>query len=137
LGFVIPGTFVARADQRGVFALFVGTAMSISAIPVIAKVLMDMDLIRRDIGQITLAAGMIDDTVGWILLSVVAGLAARGVVDPASVGKSIASVLIVLGLSLTVGRRLVAALIRAVDNRLGGDMAKITTLILLALAFGH
>jgi nucleotide-binding universal stress UspA family protein len=95
-----------------------------------------MDLIRRDIGQITLAAGMIDDTVGWILLSVVAGLAARGVVDPASVGKSIASVLIVLGLSLTVGRRLVAALIRAVDNRIGGDMAKITTLMLLALAFG-
>src|SRR5437870_5890365 len=136
LGFVIPGSFVARADQRGVFALFVGTAMSISAIPVIAKVLMDMDLIRRDIGQITLAAGMIDDTVGWILLSVVAGLAARGVVDPASVGKSIASVLIVLGLSLTVGRRLVAALIRAVDNRIGGDMAKITTLMLLALALG-
>jgi Kef-type K+ transport system membrane component KefB len=134
LGFVIPGSFVARADQRGVFALFVGTAMSISAIPVIAKVLMDMDLIRRDIGQITLAAGMIDDTMGWILLSVVAGLAVRGVVDPASVGKSIASVLIVLGLSLTVGRRLVAALIRAVDNRIGGDMAKITTLILLALA---
>jgi Kef-type K+ transport system membrane component KefB/nucleotide-binding universal stress UspA family protein len=127
---------VARADQRGVFALFVGTAMSISAIPVIAKVLMDMDLIRRDIGQITLAAGMIDDTMGWILLSVVAGLAVRGVVDPASVGKSIASVLIVLALSLTVGRRLVAALIRAVDNRIGGDMAKITTLILLALALG-
>jgi Kef-type K+ transport system membrane component KefB/nucleotide-binding universal stress UspA family protein len=136
LGFVIPGSFVARADQRGVFALFVGTAMSISAIPVIAKVLMDMDLIRRDIGQITLAAGMIDDTMGWILLSVVAGLAVRGVVDPASVGKSIASVLIVLALSLTVGRRLVAALIRAVDNRIGGDMAKITTLILLALALG-
>src|SRR5438270_7516852 len=136
LGFVIPGAFVARAYQRGVFALFVGTAMSTSAIPVIAKVLMDMDLIRRDIGQITLAAGMIDDTMGWILLSVVAGLAARGVVDPASVGKSIASVLIVLGLSLTVGRRLVAALIRAVDNRIGGDMAKITTLVLLALALG-
>jgi Kef-type K+ transport system membrane component KefB/nucleotide-binding universal stress UspA family protein len=136
LGFVIPGEFVARADQRGVFALFVGTAMSISAIPVIAKVLMDMDLIRRDVGQITLAAGMIDDTMGWILLSVVAGLAASGVVDPASVGKSIASVLIVLGLSLTVGRRLVAALIRAVDNRVGGDMAKISTLMLLALALG-
>src|SRR5947208_9887359 len=100
LGFAIPGGFVARADQRGVFALFVGTAMSISAIPVIAKVLMDMDLIRRDIGQITLAAGMIDDTTGWILLSVVAGLAARGVLGPACVGKSIVSVLVVLTLSL-------------------------------------
>jgi len=40
--------------------------MSISAVPVIAKVLMDLKLIRRDIGQITLAAGMTDDTIGWI-----------------------------------------------------------------------
>jgi len=40
---------------------------------VIAKVLMDLKLIRRDIGQITLAAGMTDDTIGWILLSVVSG----------------------------------------------------------------
>ena len=133
LGFLIPGDFVARADQRGVFALFVGTAMSISAIPVIAKVLMDMDLIRRDIGQITLAAGMIDDTMGWILLSVVAGLATRGVVDPATVGKAIASVVLVLVVSLTAGRRLVAGIMRGVDNRVGGDMAKISTLMLLAL----
>jgi len=42
--------------------------VSISAVPVIAKVLMDLKLIRRDIGQITLAAGMTDDTIGWILL---------------------------------------------------------------------
>jgi len=53
--------------------------MSISAVPVIAKVLMDLKLIRRDIGQITLAAGMTDDTIGWILLSVVSGLATSGI----------------------------------------------------------
>jgi len=41
--------------------------MSISA-TMIAKVLMDLKLIRRDIGQITLAAGMTDDTIGWIYL---------------------------------------------------------------------
>src|SRR2546423_1299878 len=43
---------------------------------------------------------------------------------------------VILLLNLTVGRRLVAALIRTVDNRIGGDMAKVTTLILLALALG-
>src|SRR5205807_8742281 len=45
LGFVIPGTFVARTDQRGVFPLFVRTPMSISSIRVIAKVLMHFDLL--------------------------------------------------------------------------------------------
>ncbi|MDP9020164.1 MAG: cation:proton antiporter, partial [Actinomycetota bacterium] len=64
LGFALPADFIARPDQPVVFAMFIGTAMSISAIPVIAKVMMEMKVIRRDIGQVTLAAGMIDDTVG-------------------------------------------------------------------------
>ena len=57
------------------FALFLATAMSISAIPVIAKVLMDLNLMRRDVGQAIIAAGMTDDAIGWMLLSVVLGLA--------------------------------------------------------------
>lgn len=64
-----------------VFSLFIATALSITAVPVIAKVLIDLNLIRRNIGQITLASGMTDDTVGWILLSVVSGLAHSGEFD--------------------------------------------------------
>lgn len=136
LGFVLPRTFLAAPDKRLVFALFIGTAMSISAIPVIAKVLMDMKIIRRDIGQITLAAGMIDDTIGWILLSVVAGLAASGSVSLLSVGRSLLSVVVVLVVAYTLGRRLVSLLIRTLDNHVGGDSVMITTLMALALAFG-
>ena len=136
LGGLLPADFVADPHKRLVFALFVGTAMSISALPVIAKVLMDMKIIRRDIGQITLAAGMIDDTVGWILLSVVAGLATSGSVDVTTVGRSILSVLAVIVVAFTAGRRFVAAVIRGLDNHIGGDMVKITALMVLALAFG-
>ena len=136
LGFVLPRTFLAAPDKRLVFALFIGTAMSISAIPVIAKVLMDMKIIRRDIGQITLAAGMIDDTIGWILLSVVAGLASSGSVSVLSVGRSFLSVVVVLVVAYTLGRRLVSLLIRTLDNHVGGDSVMITTLMALALAFG-
>ena len=136
LGFVLPQEFIAAPDQRLVFALFIGTAMSISAIPVIAKVLMEMNVIRRDIGQVTLAAGMIDDTIGWILLSVVAGMATSGQVNLLSAGKSVLSVALVLGIAFTVGRRGVAAIIRAVDNRIGSDTSKITALMVLALGAG-
>jgi Kef-type K+ transport system membrane component KefB len=134
LGYLLPETFLAAPDKRLVFALFIGTAMSISAIPVIAKVLMEMNVIRRDIGQITLAAGMIDDTIGWILLSVVAGLASSGAVSPGSVGRSLLSVVVVLVVAYTVGRRMVSLLIRTIDNHVGGDSAMITTLMALALA---
>src|SRR5437867_6956712 len=107
LGFLLPGQFLVRPDQRVVFALFVGTALALSAIPVIAKVLMEMNLVWRDIGQLTLAAGMIDDVTGWILLGVVTGLAQSGEVNLGVVAQAIASVLLVLGIALTVGKRVV------------------------------
>ncbi len=135
LGFFIPEDFLTGPDKRLVFALFIGTAMSISAIPVIAKVLMEMKIIRRDIGQITLAAGMIDDTIGWILLSVVAGLAASGQIDPVTAGRSIISVLAVLLIAYTVGRKGVSYLLRTLHNQVGGDTVMITALMALALAF--
>ncbi len=78
LGAWIPDVLLADPDRRMVFALFLATAMSISAIPVIAKVLMDLKLMRRDVGQTIIAAGMTDDAVGWMLLSVVTGLARSG-----------------------------------------------------------
>lgn len=46
--------------------------------PVIAKILLDLNLIRRNIGVIILSAGVIDDTVGWLMLSVIAGIAGAG-----------------------------------------------------------
>ncbi len=136
LGWLLPQQFLAAPDKRLVFALFVGTAMSISAIPVIAKVLMEMNIIRRDIGQITLAAGMIDDTIGWILLSVVAGMASSGQVNLATAGRAMLSVIAVLAVSFTIGRRFVTWTIRTLDNQVGGDTVKITGLIVLALAWG-
>lgn len=136
LGWVLPVTFIASPDQRLVFSLFIGTAMSISAIPVIAKVLIELDVIRRDIGQLILAAGMIDDTIGWILLAIVAGLARTGVVDIGSVATTVFSVLVFLGLSFTIGRRFVAALVRWVGNVLGSDIALVSTVMSLALAAG-
>lgn len=136
LGFFLPQQFLAAPDKRLVFALFVGTAISISAIPVIAKVLMEMKIIRRDIGQITLAAGMVGDTIGWILLSIVAGMASSGQINLAAAGRALIAVFVVFAVSFTIGRRLVAWIIRTLDNQVGGDTVKITALMVLALAWG-
>ena len=54
--------------------------MSISAMPVIAKILVDLDLTKRNIGLVILSAGVVDDTVGWLILSLIAGAATHGVV---------------------------------------------------------
>ncbi len=61
-----------------VFGLFMGTAMAISALPVIARTLMDLDLFKTKIGMIIIAAAMFDDLIGWILFSVVLGMINTG-----------------------------------------------------------
>ncbi len=78
LGWYIPATYVAAPDHRTLFALFLATAMSISAMPVIAKILLDLDLTRRNIGVVILSAGVVDDTTGWIILALIAGAATTG-----------------------------------------------------------
>ena len=63
---------------RWIFGLFVATAMSISALPVIAKTLLDLRLLEGRIGQITMAAAIADDFAGWTIFAAVLGLAAGG-----------------------------------------------------------
>ncbi|WP_224269453.1 cation:proton antiporter [Haloprofundus salinisoli] len=136
LGWYLPLSFIAAPEQRLVFSLFIATAMSISAIPVIAKVLIELDVIRRDVGQLILAAGMVDDTLGWILLATIAGLARSGVVDVSTAVTTVVSVVAFLGIAFTVGQRFVRELVRWIDNAVGGEMALLTTLMALALAAG-
>jgi len=51
------------------FAMFLGTALSISALPVIARILMDLNLMKTDIGIIAIGAATINDLVGWSLFA--------------------------------------------------------------------
>lgn len=107
LGLLLPDSVLEGGTAgRGVFALFLGVAMCVSAIPVIAKTLSDMRLLHRNIGQLTLAAGTIDDVVGWLLLSIVAAAATTGV-STGEITLSVLYLIAVLAFSVTIGRALV------------------------------
>jgi Kef-type K+ transport system membrane component KefB/nucleotide-binding universal stress UspA family protein len=136
LGQYLPEFLLADPDERLIFSLFVATAMSISAIPVIAKVLMDMNLMRRDIGQTILAAGMSDDTMGWILLSIVAGLAAGNAVSAGSVLQIVGSVLAFLVFSFTIGRWIVRKLLLYVQDEVRSRDRLLTLVIVLTFLWG-
>ncbi len=83
LGEWMPDAYLAQPDKRTLFSFFLATGMSISAMPVIAKILIDLDLTKRNIGLVILSAGVIDDTAGWLILSVIAGAASHGEVQVA------------------------------------------------------
>jgi len=78
LGLLTPAEYLAQPGRRVLFSFFLATAMAISAMPVIAKILMDLDLTKRNIGVVILSAGVVDDTAGWLILSVIAGAATQG-----------------------------------------------------------
>jgi K+:H+ antiporter len=58
-----------------VFALFVGVAMSVTAFPVLARILTDRDLARTRLGSLALACAAVDDATAWCLLAIVSGIA--------------------------------------------------------------
>lgn len=71
LGLCVPDAFLGTAADRTTFALFIGTAISISAIPVIARILLDLKLFHTDFGAVIISAATVDDAVGWSLLALI------------------------------------------------------------------
>jgi Kef-type K+ transport system membrane component KefB len=132
LGFWFPGDLLVDPDRRAVFALFLATAMSISAIPVLAKILLDMRMMRRDIGQTMLAAGMIDDITGWTMLGIVATLASVGRITPANVLGSLLTVGVFALVTMTAGRFIVARSLAFVQDRMKGRDRLLTLIVVLA-----
>ncbi|KAI0506050.1 K+/H+ antiporter 1 [Xylaria bambusicola] len=53
----------------GIFGLFVGTALAITAFPVLCRILSELNLLNNSVGVTVLAAGVGNDVVGWILLA--------------------------------------------------------------------
>lgn len=67
-----------NSDHLIVFSLFLGTALSITALPVIARILMDLKLLKTRIGMIVISSAMLNDLIGWLIFSLVLGLMNEG-----------------------------------------------------------
>src|SRR5260370_32405431 len=93
--------------------LFLGVALSISSVKIVAMVVREVGFLRRTVGQVIVAAAIIDDTIGWIIMSVIFGLALHGGGDLAALAQSLIGVAIFLVLSVTLAPRLVFCLIRS------------------------
>jgi len=122
-----------------IFALFVGTALSISALPVIAKILMDLNLLRTEMGTVIISSAMFDDLVGWILFSFVLGMMhPAGGSAGQGVKHTIVLVLLFVGLTLTAGRWLIDKIVPVLQAHTtwpGGVLGFIFTLTMAGAAF--
>lgn len=103
--YLFPGFLGAEeGTDTLVFALFLATAMSITALPVIAKILLDLNLFRSDVGIVIIASAIYNDLAGWIIFAFVLALMSGAAGTGAAVGVTIALTLAFAVFMLTVGR---------------------------------
>jgi Kef-type K+ transport system membrane component KefB len=136
LAFFLPDALIPHVEERLATALFLGVALSISSIKIVAMVVHEMNFMRRDLGQIIVASAIIDDSIGWIIIAVVFGVARRGSFQIGQVVQSVAGVAAFLLLSFTVGRPAVAFAIRFVNDNFVSELPVITLILIIMGAMG-
>ncbi|MDE0375981.1 MAG: cation:proton antiporter [bacterium] len=97
-----PSSFIGDSG-RGLYAAFMALALSVAALPVVAKILADLGMLRRNFGQVTLAVSMTMDSVGWLILAGLAGIAREGF-QASDLLASLGGLVLFLALAATVGR---------------------------------
>lgn len=133
LGQSLPDALLPGPDRRLIGSLFLGTALSISSVKVVAMVVREMNFMRRNVGQVIIASAIIDDTIGWIVIAVTFSLAAHGAVDATSIAESVLGTVLFLVISLTIGRRVVFSLIRWANDNLVSELPVISVILLLMI----
>ena len=119
------------------FALFIGTALSITALPVVAKALMDLDLFKTEIGMLIITSAMFNDLIGWIIFSIIIGM-----LDYSTHGLNLQWLLITLavfvGFIFLIGRKIINYAIPKLEKHAsypGGILNFIFVLGLFCAAF--
>ncbi len=115
------------------FTLFFATALSISALPVIARTLMDLKLYRTDLGMIIIAAAIFDDLTGWIIFAMILGMMEQHGAHGMGIPQTIGLTLLFAGIMLTLGRKFVRYTLPWVKAHTSWPAGTLTYALVLAL----
>ncbi|XP_059308789.1 cation/H(+) antiporter 18-like [Lycium ferocissimum] len=75
--FVLRGS-INKGVSQGPFLVFMGVALSITAFPVLARILAELKLLTTDVGRMAMSAAAVNDVVAWILLALAIALSGTG-----------------------------------------------------------
>ncbi|MGH8262292.1 MAG: cation:proton antiporter, partial [Steroidobacteraceae bacterium] len=133
LGEFLPDSLLPKPEARFVTALFLGTALAISSVKIVAMVVREMNFMRRDLGQIIVASAILEDTIGWIIVAIAFGLASAGTIDAWAIVKTVVGTAAFLAASLTIGRRVVFGLIRWANDNFESEFPVITMILVIMI----
>lgn len=141
-GFVFPYVFpdffgYADEGKRLAFALFMGTSMAITALPVIARILMDLNIFKSRLSMLVISSAMINDLIGWLIFSMILGMIGKGHQNITLTN----TLLLTIGftaLMLTFGRGLINRVLPWINKKLawpGGLLSLSLAMCFIAAAF--
>jgi Kef-type K+ transport system membrane component KefB/mannitol/fructose-specific phosphotransferase system IIA component (Ntr-type) len=136
LGLLLPASDLVDPARRLTVALLLGVALSISALPVIAKTLLDLGLFKSDVGLMVMAAAMIDDLVGWLALSLLLGPMRGGAVDVRSFVRTVILATAFAAAMLLGGRKLIDGALLRIERAGSGAPGRVLSLVILLSLFG-
>lgn len=117
-------------------SVVIGAALTATSIGISARVLSDLGVLSTPEGQVVIGAAVLDDVVGLIILSVVAGMVAGVEVSLGGVGKTAAIAIGFIVLAIALGSVAIPPLFRLVERvRLSGTLGVVALAFALLLAW--
>lgn len=113
-------------------ALFIATAFSITALPILGRIMMEFDMTRTSIGVIAISAAAINDVIGWLLLALITTLTLSAF-DAASFALKVALVLVFFAVSWFGVRPLMKRILHRFDARSGALTNNLLGIVLAAI----
>lgn len=130
-----PGFWRNKAQGNvPLLALFVGTILSISALPVIARILMDLNLMKTELGTIVMSAAMLDDLAGWGLFAVILSNFGGEGHSGRNWWASLVTVVVVFGLILNLSNKKIQQAVGWLNLPKDTLQLKLTFLVLMTAA---
>ncbi len=113
-------------------ALFIATAFSITALPILGRIMMEFDMTRTPIGVIAISAAAINDVIGWLLLALITTLTLSNFDGP-SFALKVALVMVFFAVSWFGVRPLMKRILHRFDARSGALTNNLLGIVLAAI----
>jgi Kef-type K+ transport system membrane component KefB len=117
LGWIMPPAAATGRAQLDT-ALFVATAFSITALPILGRIMLELDLSRTRLGVIAISSAAVNDVVGWLLLALITTLTVSDF-DPRRFGLRVLGVALFALFSVKLIRPLLKRAVRRARPRDG------------------
>lgn len=132
----LPRRYIGDSHQF-IFTLFMATAMSITAMPIVARVFHDLNLAKSDLALLVITALAVNDIFGWVVFAVILGLSIQTHLDIGQILIVLFTTLFFTALCLTLGSRLTNFTISKIkEKKLPEPAASLTFICLMGLLCG-